>query len=216
MRSRKQTPLPLEAPLRVRLTDDARARKAHELAVIGLSIRGHKRKLSNDARETKQEIARLEKDRAELEDQLIADEEMRPQGELFVGNTPSKEEAAAALGKVAVVAGEVRPSDPHAFEAVGGAGLPGQMCKHCGSGQGDPVHAPAAHDFLADGAVEGVCSLCGGPKASLVHGKGSDGAAVPAPAAGAAKAAGNGKGNGAGGGHKKPAPRGKQGKAARP
>jgi hypothetical protein len=102
MRSRKQTPLPLEAPLRVRLTDDARARKAHELAVIGLSIRGHKRKLSNDARETKQEIARLEKDRAELEDQLIADEEMRPQGELFVGNTPSKEEAAAALGKVAV------------------------------------------------------------------------------------------------------------------
>jgi hypothetical protein len=193
MRSRKQTPLPLEAPVRVRLTDEARSRKAHELAVIGLSIRGHKRKLSTDSRATKQEIARLEKERTELEDQLIADEELRPQGELFVGNTPTKEEAAAALGKVAAAAGEVKPSDPHAFDAVGGSGLPGQMCKHCGSGKDDPVHAPVRHEFVADGAVEGVCSLCGGPKESLVHG---EPAAAEASTAEPGPAAGNGKGKG--------------------
>lgn len=138
-RRSKNLPLPLEAQARVRLTDEDRARKGHELAVIGLSIRGHRRKLTSDNRATKAEIARLEKDRGDLEDALIADEELRPQGQLFVADLP-KGEATAVLATVAVVAGEVKPSEPHKFEAVGGAGLAGQMCKHCGSGKDDPVH----------------------------------------------------------------------------
>jgi hypothetical protein len=159
-RSKNQAPLPLEAPVRVRLSDEDRARKGHELAVIGLSIRGHKRKLTSDNRATKAEIARLEKDRGDLEDALIADEELRPQGQLFVDGTatPTPGEAAAALAAVAAVAGEVKPSEPHAFEAVGGAGLAGQMCKHCGSGKDDPVHpqpGPAEASAPASGNGKG-------------------------------------------------------------
>src|SRR5678815_5798009 len=113
-RSKNQAPLPLEAPTRVRLTDEERSRKGHELAVIGLSIRGHRRKLTSDNRATKAVIARLEKERGDLEDALIADEELRPQGQLFVDGTatPTPGEAAVAIATVARVAGEIVPSEP--------------------------------------------------------------------------------------------------------
>jgi hypothetical protein len=143
-RSRNQNPLPLEAPVRVRLSDEDRARKGHALAVVGLSIRSHKRKLSTDTRATKEEIARLEKERGELEDALIADEELRPQGQLFVADLP-KDQAAAALATVAAVAGEVKPSEPHAFIATGDHGTAKTMCQVCGAGKTDPIHGePAA------------------------------------------------------------------------
>jgi hypothetical protein len=160
-RSKNQAPLPLEAPTRVRLSDEERSRKGHELAVIGLSIRGHRRKLTSDNRATKAEIARLEKERGELEDALIADEELRPQGELFVADLP-KDQAAAALATVAAVAGEVKPSEPHAFEAVGDHGTARTMCQVCGAGKTDPIHGEAAaedaaavaNDARADAAVD--------------------------------------------------------------
>lgn len=160
-RRSRNLPLPLEAQARVRLTDEDRARKGHELAVIGLSIRGHRRKLTSDNRATKAEIARLEKNRGDLEDALIADEELRPQGQLFVADLP-KGEATAVLATVAAVAGEVKPSEPHAFIPTGDHGTARTMCQVCGAGKMDPIHAEAAavdeaanaNDAAADAATD--------------------------------------------------------------
>lgn len=139
-RSMNQQDLPLEKPKRVRLSDETRAGKSHRLAVVGQAIRGHRRDLTAKTRDTRDAIKVLEAERAEIEDALIADEELKAQGELFVGGEPSKPEAQEVLASVAAVAGEVKPSEPHAFEPVSRGGLAGTMCKHCGSGRPDPVH----------------------------------------------------------------------------
>jgi hypothetical protein len=70
------------------------------------------------------------------------------------GAGPNVTQTAQVLGKVAELAGEVKPSEPHAFLAVGGGGLQAQMCKHCGSGKDDPVHGPRPEASAAAAAPE--------------------------------------------------------------
>lgn len=141
-RSRNQQDLPLDKPARVRLSDEGRGQKSHRLAVVGTAIRGHRKELQSKTRDTRDAIKLLERERAELEDALIADEELKAQGQLFVAERdgPTKPQAQSALATVAAVAGEIKPSEPHGFEAVGGNGIARQMCKHCGSGKDDPIH----------------------------------------------------------------------------
>ena len=223
-RRSKNLPLPLQAQARVRLTDEERSRKGHELAVVGLAIRGHKRKLTSDNRATKAEIARLEKDRGDLEDALIADEELRPQGQLFVDGTatPTPGEAAAALADVARAAGE-KPDGwaPHAF-------MPNDVgaCEDCGYQAGDIVHAVAGevkpsepHAFIPTGdhgTARIMCQVCGAGVTDPIHDVLLTSAPVAAPPAETSKPGGNGKGRT----HRTPGAqkaraRARQGKAAR-
>src|SRR5262245_36363825 len=97
-RSRNQTTLTMEATVLVRLSDEDRAAKGHRSAVIGHSIRAYKRKLAYDSRATKEAIKKLEKERDDIDDALVRDEELRAQGDLrFEG----KKDATEVLAQVA-------------------------------------------------------------------------------------------------------------------
>ena len=156
---KNQQPLPLEKPARVRLSPDDRERKGHELAVKGLAIRSYERELQSKTKDTRKAIKTLKAEISELQDQIVADEELKDQGQLFVGGAPTKEQAQAALATVAKVASEGRvPTEPHRFDPVGAVGQSRQICALCGSGVTDPVHvdvepgeaaSPAEHAHTA-------------------------------------------------------------------
>jgi hypothetical protein len=145
MRGRRdQAVLPLEQPVRVKLTDDDRAAKGHQMAVKRLALRAVKRDLKRHTRGAKEELARLEKEIDDLADALVFDEEIRKQGDLRL---EGKTEATPILATVAQVAEgkappkSALPSEAHTF-------VPDRKgdgtCFGCGSSKADPVHGTAA------------------------------------------------------------------------
>lgn len=151
-RSRNQNELPLEKPVRVRLSDTARSDKAHRLAVVGQAIRAHRREMAARDSGTKEAIKKLEAERAELEDALVADEELKAQGQLFVSDV-SPVEAKGVLAAVAEKAGEPKPSEPHPFEPASASVTGRHVCKTCGAGKEDPIHQPSAAAGNGKGAA---------------------------------------------------------------
>lgn len=144
MRGRRdQAALPLEQPVRVKLTDDERAAKGHQMAVKRHALRAVKRDLKRQVRGAKEEVQRLEKEMDDIADALVFDEEIRRQGDLRLDG---KAEATPILATVAQVAAGAAPpkptlpSEPHTYVPDGkGDG----NCFACGSSKGDPVHGTA-------------------------------------------------------------------------
>jgi hypothetical protein len=109
------------------------------------------------------------------------------------GAGPNAPQTTQVLAKVAELAGEVKPSEPHAFLAVGGAGMAGQVCKHwgagmagqvckhCGSGKDDPVHVPRdVTETSKPGEVPAQASVAAARERVNGNGKGKGKGAVHA------------------------------------
>lgn len=170
-RSRNQPPLPMEKPVPVKLTDEERDAKAHQMAVKRHAYRAVKRELKRTTRAAKEEMEVLEREMDEIADALITDQELRRQGDLrFEG----KIEATAALAQVEQKA--PLPSEPHAYlspKPAGGEPGDNLPCTLCGSGEADPIHPVPRHEFVGDGTGEGRCRACPRPKDDEVHGAAS-------------------------------------------
>jgi hypothetical protein len=148
-RHRQDPALPLEAPVRVRLKDDERELKQHQLTVKIQALRMTKREALGKARDYRAEVDRLEGDINTLADALQADEELRKQGELFV----SPDAATSTLAGVAAAVGE--GARVHLFAAPAEAPTDGTAprCATCNKPSDDPGHAKdPAFDFGPDEA----------------------------------------------------------------
>lgn len=171
-RGRNQPELPLERPVRVKLTDDDRARKGHELAVKRQAVRVAKRQLKTASKNAKDEIARLEGEMDEISDDLVADEEIRKQGDL---RYDGKADATPVLAAVAAVADGKAPPPPNvAHTFVADKSGEGKCFAGCGKPKDDPLHASPseAHVFVptgANGTAQHMCKVCGAGASDPVH-----------------------------------------------
>lgn len=167
----------MEQPKRVKLSDQQLLAKGKDLTRKLGALKIVKRDLSAKTRAAKEDRVRIENEIEALREELESGYELRPQGDLFAQDivarpdpTPDptlpKDQAAAALGKVAEVAGLKGPSDPHDYLGVA-AEI--DKCSVCESTQADLVHhggdpAVAAlkpHAFVAPvTTVEGEVITC--------------------------------------------------------
>ena len=170
-RSRNQAVLPMDKPTPVKLTDEDRAAKAHQMALKRHAYRAVKRELKRNSRAAKEEMERLEGEIDELADALVADEELRKQGDLrFEGKTDATKVLALVETRAPL------PSEPHAYispQPAGGEPADGLPCTLCGSGEADPIHPVPNHVYVGDGSGEGRCRACPRAKDDPVHAEAS-------------------------------------------
>lgn len=128
---RNQPKLPLEREVGVALSDEEVGERSRKLCGVLSAIDGLRDEVRSVSKDRKDRIKKLETEAKALRQQIQDGYESRKQGDLFVGDDQAKK----ALATVAEVAGEPRPSEPHAFEGHG------KECGICGAEKGDPVHA---------------------------------------------------------------------------
>lgn len=188
-RGRNVSESTMDQPKRVKLSDGQLLAKGKELTRKLGALKIVKRDLSAKTRAAKEDRVRIENEIEALREELESGYELRPQGDLFAQDivtstdpTLPKDQAAAALGKVAEAAGDApatpSPSEPHAYRNA--ADIGGAPCDFCGAPEADLVHhggdpAVQPHAFVPPAApLEGeviTCEFngCSRPDAHDVH-----------------------------------------------
>lgn len=141
-RKDKTDKLPLEQPAMVRLSDEDRERKQHEMVVKVQARKVVKREAKIKAREYRDELDRYDDEIEKLADQLQHDEEMRRNGDLFADQkalasveekaTPEKDRPHAWVGDPSMLAAKAD-------------GAP--LCELCVRRADDPLHLDASGDL---------------------------------------------------------------------